>query len=623
MTLVSAITAVQARIRRHRLLLIALLIFIALSYACAGFLLVWNFARLGAALLLVAGLGAALVIANRRRLFASPTQAESCALLDARLGTKDRALTYANLQQSPHIELGSAKRSLIERQLEPYLSRFDLSLLVPYKIDAQMRRTLYTLPIIWLLNFYLLHHLELPGINAANSAEARKIEALLEQEAALPEFVRSELKALAKTLDQHELTDAEVKSAVDRAEAALEQAQHDLEIEAEENKEGQNDTVENSAPEATPTPVPPTPTLPSDEQAEQPRSEQKQEPQEQQKEQEQKSEESKKEQDKGKNRDDVDQQHANKSSGQGDSKDQQKQQQEQQGQSGQQQKKDGKSQDGEGQGQGKGEGQGQGESKSQKENQQQNGKQGQGAGASGSQSGEQKQQDGKQSDQGQQNQSGQNAQNQQSQNGKEQGQGALAKAGASLQDLKNKIEEKQQAQSGQGGQGQDNKQEKQNQEGKGQGGANAQSKNPDQNKSQSQNPSGGKDGKEGQKQGEEKGDAASQSNKQPQQNSPEQNDSLSAEKSSLGQPGETAKRFSDEGDSGEGLGNKAEFKETKVGNDKEQTDTRFTSKDGNLGKNSSLAKFKTTIEDVKLSRPEPMKDQSAQPVPLEYKDILQ
>ena len=57
--------------------------------------------------------------------------------------------------------------------------------------------------------------------------------------------------------------------------------------------------------------------------------------------------------------------------------------------------------------------------------------------------------------------------------------------------------------------------------------------------------------------------------------------------------------------------------------DKEKLDARYTGKQGTLGKNSALAKFKTSIDDVKLARPEPVKDQNSQPVPLEYKDVLE
>jgi hypothetical protein len=51
-------------------------------------------------------------------------------------------------------------------------------------------------------------------------------------------------------------------------------------------------------------------------------------------------------------------------------------------------------------------------------------------------------------------------------------------------------------------------------------------------------------------------------------------------------------------------------------------DSRFIEKDGKRAENKKPAKVKTSLDDVKLAKPEVLSDKGEQPVPLEYKDLL-
>ncbi len=77
-----------------------------------------------------------------------------------------------------------------------------------------------------------------------------------------------------------------------------------------------------------------------------------------------------------------------------------------------------------------------------------------------------------------------------------------------------------------------------------------------------------------------------------------------------------------EGPGSDGLGGKKGFQDVEIKPPDEKFDTRFTGQNGTLSKNDKSAETKTDLADVKLAKPEPLKDTAKQPIPLEYEDIL-
>ena len=77
------------------------------------------------------------------------------------------------------------------------------------------------------------------------------------------------------------------------------------------------------------------------------------------------------------------------------------------------------------------------------------------------------------------------------------------------------------------------------------------------------------------------------------------------------------------GGRGSGLGDRKGFKDTEIKTGDESYDSRFTGVDGKIGLNKAPARPKTRLEDVKLAKPDPLKDPADQPIPLEYRDILE
>jgi hypothetical protein len=64
-------------------------------------------------------------------------------------------------------------------------------------------------------------------------------------------------------------------------------------------------------------------------------------------------------------------------------------------------------------------------------------------------------------------------------------------------------------------------------------------------------------------------------------------------------------------------------KESKIDGAQEQLDARFTGSDSTLEENKAPAKAKTTLDDVILAKPQGSSLKGRQPIPLEYKDMLQ
>ena len=64
-------------------------------------------------------------------------------------------------------------------------------------------------------------------------------------------------------------------------------------------------------------------------------------------------------------------------------------------------------------------------------------------------------------------------------------------------------------------------------------------------------------------------------------------------------------------------------KESKIDGAQEQLDARFTGSDSTLEENKAPAKAVTTLDDVILAKPQGSSHKGRQPIPLEYKDMLQ
>jgi hypothetical protein len=92
-------------------------------------------------------------------------------------------------------------------------------------------------------------------------------------------------------------------------------------------------------------------------------------------------------------------------------------------------------------------------------------------------------------------------------------------------------------------------------------------------------------------------------------------------------PDHNAQSRTDDEGNGEGGGtapkSTEKFKETHLNDSNEAFDPQHTGKDSSLEKNSKESAPKTSLEDVMLAKPKGSTQKGEQPIPLEYKDILQ
>jgi hypothetical protein len=105
---------------------------------------------------------------------------------------------------------------------------------------------------------------------------------------------------------------------------------------------------------------------------------------------------------------------------------------------------------------------------------------------------------------------------------------------------------------------------------------------------------------------------------------PGEQSSGSGERSST--PDRSAQATTEEpgaGPSEGGLDIPAPSKESQIGGEDEKFDSRFSGSDSTLEENRSKSSSKTALEDVLLSKPQGSLLKGRQPIPLEYKDILQ
>lgn len=650
MTIVDTINAVHARLVRNKRIWIAIVCGIALSYTALIVTLVGLIARPLGWVVGIGLLGAASYLGYRRRIFVPPTIEDGSSIIDRRFDTQDRALTLASTWDVA----GEAEKAILARQLEALVPEFDVDAAFPITLETGVKRALATLPLVWGLIWYLGSSSS--ASNGSAERQAAIISELLDQRADIPLAVRESLIDLKDTLETKPLTDEAVIEALKAAQAEIDQANEALAGGAED---ASDDTVEESdvaggqsgsdiaaaspsgvAPVvAEPTPTPePTPTVTTAAPEPKPQEEQPAD------------KEKKKEQDSG-SANDTDVQNSKSSDqqsgaenqppqskndgGEVSSKSEQPQSGDRSGQSqGEQGKEDSEQgQEGDGDGnssskQGNKPGQGGGQSGSQGQSGQAGEQQGSGTGKS--QQGGEKQNGAKGDRSGTTTSSGQSS-------GLEQAQQALDKVEQEL-NAAQQGEEKGDQQGEKGDNGESDSGKPGGAEGKepgksgqksgaGQGKQGNQQHEQDKGKSkQDKQEQGGQSGAQGDQSGKPNDAARAESGAQGDTEPKEEfgeppklpvGSSLPKESdAALGQGDES-------GGLGAGLGDRKGFKDSEIKTGDEKYDSRFTGTDGKVGLNKGPARTKTNLEDVKLAKPDPVKDPAEQPIPLEYRDVLE
>ncbi len=548
----------------------------------------------------------ALAFAIWRRYFAAPSISDAAILLDERLSLKDRLSSLISLEAE--VKQGrkeaKAKYEFIAAQLAPAFQNFN-----PATLNftlTKMERRMFVSGAATLLCGILCIFVAHPSYS---NPQAQALESLIEDQPALPEKVKEALHDLAQKIEERSLQDSEAIEAFERAQSEIEEAKESL-VQSE-----QQQTVDTQ-PETFPTPEQgvsssespsptPTPTPTSDQQKDQEKKEQQQQEKQQDKTKQQEQQQNRSESGKdneGKEKDQGQEQ-------QGDNK--------KKGEQSKGESKDKKKGEGEGEGEGDGKGQGQGQQSSEKEGEgKQAGKQ-DSAGKSGeskgdtSKSDQQQQQskgDQKSKGEGQESKSKSEQEGQQGQGSK---QGSQSQQSQALDKAQQKLDEIKKAQSPEQQKG--SPQEQNSKQGK-------DGNKPEQAQQPGEKGAKPSDDKKTSKDDKSKGSEQSPSSKKDDKS--EQSE-VSEQSSKATKSGE-AKEWNDQmGEEGKGLGDRAGFKEAQVEAKDEKYDTRFTEKKGERAIHKGEAKPKTELGDLKLAKPEIESQDENQPIPLEYKDLLQ
>ena len=550
---------------------------------------------------------------------------DATVALDAFFKTEERVLTVHELASDPE---RAGARDFIESQLQARLSAFDVKQLAPFIMNTGEKVAVALvgacLLAVMILTPRLLAHLRPP-------AEVARVllEALIQQQPDLPQPVVERLQELAQALTSEQLSSEEVRDALERAESEIEREREKLQEAVSEKTLTQEisgteapsptSTPGQPSPSATPTPNPISQTAdaPKDTDVQHSTSADSQEGGKQEKQQ------STKPGDKG----------SEGQSGKEEGKDAQ-------GSKGQKEESGGKEQSSS---QKQGGGDGAGQQPQQKPGQSQDGQEGgdKGDGKDGDSQGQeggkdQKDQQGKQDQQGKEGgaKGGAGDKNDgagQKEGGQGQAAAALAAAKQALDQVEKQLEQEKQQQQ-QGAQGGDSgKRPGDAQQPKGSDGP---EKSGDTPKSKDQNGGKGEKGNDGQKKNDQnseskkkdkpsskpsgdKGDTNPGDNQNPDSNNDQKSDS-----SALGKGGRPVERYGEGGDK-EGLGDRKAYQEAVIKEGGEQIDARFAEQGGELRKNAGDAKPRTAREERALAKPEISRDRGEQPIPLEYRDVLQ
>lgn len=583
--ILEVIASVKGRLSRNRRFLLGLVLAIIISYIALFYLVLLQISPLLALSVSLVVFLSAMAFLWIRGDFKAVEQVEAGSFLDEQFSTKGRVLSYLHLNQDEISQADTGEKELLEIQLKKRIPEFEVSDLIPLKIPKPIRLFSFSLPLVWFLILFFGFSL---GSNSGTvaSKEASLVRELLAEQPELPEAVQEELENLAEALESSALSDEEVGEALERAEQEIENAQQELDAENIESVEGvKTDQADELTPTPTPTPQP--------------------QEQEQPQEEEQKSEEEKSE----------------------DSEKQESSSEEQE------QSKDGKDEEGDGDGEGdNGESQKQGE------------KEGDSEGGEAGEKGEQDSKSESEAQQGEQSEdseaegeSGNQSQGEPSDSEGEQGQqDALSQAQKMVSELKEQQEQSSEQQDSQS-------MNEAKEQGENEQTGEQSEKGPEEEQQEGQSGEKGEP-QEGEKKEEakpgEKGEG-SENNSAPPEEQAENADQAKPGESSKEQsePSEdeqeearpaqptnsdAADRFGDEaGGLGEEERDSIKFEEQEIKSADEELDPKFLGEDGEIAKNSSEAKLKTKISEVKLAKPEPVQAKRRQEVPLEYKELFE
>ncbi|NLF24699.1 MAG: hypothetical protein GX589_03460, partial [Deltaproteobacteria bacterium] len=81
--------------------------------------------------------------------------------------------------------------------------------------------------------------------------------------------------------------------------------------------------------------------------------------------------------------------------------------------------------------------------------------------------------------------------------------------------------------------------------------------------------------------------------------------------------------FREDGEPSEGLKGEKEFQEVKVPGQDEKYDSRFSGDQVSLQKGEGGSDYRVELKDLELAKPETVQGRVRQPIPLEYKDLLE
>ena len=606
MDLLGLIHSVQKRIWRIRLkravtYAVATLSYLALGGVCLAFFSV----PLACTIL---GILVPLLVffAFQRRSYFHISTLDAADYIDKKFSLKNRVASFYSLHGEQISREDREKQEFIKAQILDELGHADLSRLTPPVFLEKHKKFLYSLPIVFLLLLFLIpFYISSRSVSFTNT-DAQKIAELIHAED-LPEQLKERLEELAQEIEEHDLSDEEVLEALEAAEEALEQAEAELEQSSDSAGEEyeQPEELSQKADQAVATPTP-TPTLTP---APSPRSTPT--PQPSKESQSQKAENAKGDKKDSQEGKEKDSKTANKEGSKGKQAD---------GQG----KGQGEDQGGSGEGQEQGEQKGAGKDGAQGESEQ-NGEEGAQGTSNTSKEGKElgKEQGQKQGKEQGKEQSKTQGKEQESKKG-DSAQEGIQKAQQAINQIKEKIDQE-------AGQKKDQKQDsKQGAEGKESSPQDAQGKKDQQggSKEMGDAPKSDENAPTDPKRGgkESQQDSANQksrregkdSKSQPQPRSDQENVSAS----SLPQKGERSPSRKGEKGTGKGLGADKAFQEQQIGGQNEKFDTRYTDTSGKRAHRTKEAVSKTELADVELARPEPIKNQGDQPIPLEYRDLL-
>ena len=625
-TISELIASAEARLTRDRRSIALATLVVWASYgglAAAG---IGRLSGTAGGLVLLLSVTAAAGLLVRRGRFRRAGMMTAAAAIDRQLCTKDRVVSYLDAAGKDD-PCSSEKRALIAEQLEQRIPAGFSPAVLRTAFPRRLRLCCLSLPVVYgVIAYSLLRRTPPPLPQQFTEPVAQQIAQLLNEEKKdLPPELVTELENLAQQIDENGLDSPEAQNALEASEETLSEARREGGGAARPHEDSKQNAP-SPAPSAHASPTPsPTPTPPPSAEArqqQQQKDKQKRDPQAQ-----------------------ADQQEQKQSSSASKQQSQKQQQQDGDGQGKQEQSKGSKGQqqndgaEGEGQGegqsqgqggaegdsdtpqqdkQGKGAGQGQGQEKGSEKGAKEGTQQGQGADGQGRDQKDQRGQEqagqnqtaGQQGEKGNEQQDGtpqQTSQQNGAQGQQSQGQDSMQKAAEQLASVREQMEQQQ---------GGDKNQEKQ------QPGTPAEGEKSRLPHQQQQKP-GGADGQEAKKPdaarekktpGAGKGQGA-----QREQRTPEKKNAPGGGAAEWG----SAKRNGEQEREGEGTGAQKTFEEVHIPGAQEKYDTRFTDQESRVVQGKRETAYRTQLKEVQLAKPEAIKEKAEQPIPLEYRDLLE